>query len=51
MQKRLKTKKLDRFFWIKSKQLHEFKKSEFEVKPEDNLVEEEIEAARKKFHL
>lgn len=33
------------------KLLQEFEEPEFEVKPEDNLVEEEIELARKKFHL
>ena len=33
------------------KQLQDFEEPDFEVKPEDNLVEEEIEAAKKKFHL
>lgn len=33
------------------KQLQEFEEPEFEVKPEDNLVEEEIEFQKKKFHL
>ena len=29
----------------------EYEEPEFEVRPEDNLVEEEIVAAQKKFHL
>ena len=33
------------------KQLLEYEEPEFEVRPEDNLVEEEIVAAQKKFHL
>ena len=33
------------------KQLIEYEEPEFEVRPEDNLVEEEIVAAQKKFHL
>ena len=33
------------------KLLQEFEEPEFEVRPEDNLVEEEIQAAQKKFHL
>lgn len=33
------------------KQLIEYEEPEFEVRPEDNLVEEEIVASQKKFHL
>ena len=33
------------------KQLIEYEEPEFEVRPEDNLVEEEIVAAQKRFHL
>ena len=33
------------------KQLIEYEEPEFEVRPEDNLVEEEIVTAQKKFHL
>ena len=33
------------------KQLIEYEEPEFEIRPEDNLVEEEIIAAQKKFHL